>query len=81
MDIGLIVSNILNSAILFFPGNISCFVNSDLEIPAPLLKFLSLYLLLAIGFKRGVELSKSGIISEVLLAVAAAMLIACLVPV
>jgi hypothetical protein len=40
---------------------LAVFVGSDLEIPNPLPKLLSLYLLLSIGFKGGVELNKSGL--------------------
>jgi hypothetical protein len=82
MDVSLIVSNILNPPILFFfLGMTAVFVKSDLEIPPPVPKLLSLYLLLAIGFKGGVELIKSGITQEVVLTLMAAMLMACFVPV
>lgn len=81
MDSSLIVSNILNPPVLFFfLGMIAVFVKSDLEIPAPVPKLFSLYLLLAIGFKGGVELVKSGITQEVVLTLLAAMLMACFVP-
>lgn len=82
MDISLIVSNILNPPILFFfLGMTAVFVKSDLEIPAPMPKLFSLYLLFAIGFKGGVELIKSGITQEVVLTLAAAMMMACVVPI
>jgi len=82
MDTSLIISNILNPPILFFfLGMIAVFVKSDLEIPAPVPKLLSLYLLFAIGFKGGVELIKSGITQEVVLTMLAAMLMACFVPI
>ncbi|MDZ8107606.1 MAG: sodium-dependent bicarbonate transport family permease [Nostoc sp. DedQUE12a] len=82
MDVSLIVSNILNPPVLFFfLGMIAVFVKSDLEIPPPVPKLLSLYLLLAIGFKGGVELIKSGITQEVVLTLIAAMLMACFVPI
>ncbi|MEI2580896.1 sodium-dependent bicarbonate transport family permease [Scytonema sp. PRP1] len=82
MDASLIISNILNPPILFFfLGMTAVFVKSDLEIPAPAPKLLSLYLLLAIGFKGGVELIKSGITQEVVLTLLAAMLMACFVPI
>ncbi len=62
MDSGLILSNILNPPILFFfLGMLAVFCKSDLEIPAPLPKLFSLYLLVAIGFKGGYELLESGI--------------------
>lgn len=81
MDANLIISNILNPPVLFFfLGMTAVFVKSDLEIPAPVPKLLSLYLLLAIGFKGGVELIKSGITQEVILTLLAAMLMACFVP-
>lgn len=82
MDISLIVSNILNPPILFFfLGMVAVFVKSDLEIPAPFPKLLSLYLLLSIGFKGGVELIKSGVTQEVVLTLLAAVLMACAVPI
>ncbi|ERN42497.1 putative permease [Rubidibacter lacunae KORDI 51-2] len=81
MDANSIVSNILNPPVLFFfLGMAAIFVKSDLEIPPPIPKLLSLYLLLAIGFKGGVELVKSGITQEVVLTLLAAMFMACVVP-
>lgn len=82
MDTSLILSNFLNPPILFFfLGMIACWVGSDLEIPQPLPKLFSLYLLLAIGFKGGVELNKSGLTAEVAGTLGAAMLLALIVPV
>ncbi|MFN6464383.1 MAG: sodium-dependent bicarbonate transport family permease [Nostoc sp. DedVER02] len=82
MDLSLIVSNILNPPILFFfLGMTAVFVKSDLEIPAPVPKLFSLYLLMAIGFKGGVELIKSGVTQDVILTLAAAMMMACVVPI
>ena len=82
MDISLITSNILNPPILFFfLGMTAVFVKSDLEIPAPVPKLLSLYLLFAIGFKGGVELIKSGLTEAVGLTMLAAILMACFVPI
>jgi uncharacterized protein len=81
MDTSLIVSNILNPPILFFfLGMIAVFVKSDLEIPIPIPKLFSLYLLFAIGFKGGVELIKSGVTQAVVLTMIAAMLMSCIVP-
>ncbi|MBP5974568.1 sodium-dependent bicarbonate transport family permease [Brasilonema sp. CT11] len=82
MDASLIISNILNPPVLFFfLGMTAVFVKSDLEIPPPVPKLFSLYLLFAIGFKGGVELMKSGITTEVLLTLLAAVLMACVVPI
>jgi uncharacterized protein len=82
MDLSLIASNILNPPILFFfLGMLAVLVKSDLEIPPPIPKLFSLYLLIAIGFKGGVELVKSGINQEVALTMAAAITMSCLVPI
>ncbi|MBW4599012.1 MAG: sodium-dependent bicarbonate transport family permease [Calothrix sp. FI2-JRJ7] len=82
MDVSLILSNILNPPVLaFFLGMLAVFVKSDLEIPAPLPKLFSLYLLFSIGFKGGVELVKSGLSQDVVLTLIAAVLMACIVPV
>lgn len=82
MDGSLILFNILNPPVLFFfLGMLAVFLRSDLEIPQPLPKLFSLYLLLAIGFKGGYELSKSGINSQVAATLIAAIIMACIVPV
>ncbi len=82
MDFNLIVSNILNPPVLFFfVGLIAVWVKSDLEIPQPLPKLFSLYLLFAIGFKGGHEIMSSGFTAEVGATLAVAMLMACLVPI
>lgn len=81
MNANLIMSNILNPPVLFFfLGMIAVLVKSDLEIPPPIPKLFSLYLLLAIGFKGGVELTKSGVNQQVVLTILAAILMACAVP-
>lgn len=82
MNTSLVLSNILNPPVLFFfLGMLAVLVKSDLEIPQPIPKLFSLYLLFAIGFKGGVELVKSGISQEVVLTLLAAMVMACAVPV
>jgi uncharacterized protein len=82
MNSSLILSNILNPPVLFFfLGMLAIFLKSDLEIPAPLPKLFSLYLLLAIGFKGGYELEESGINPQIVLTLLAAVLMASLVPV
>jgi len=81
MDAHLILSNLLNPPVLFFfLGMLACMVGSDLEIPQPLPKFFSLYLLLSIGFKGGVELAKSGFHDKVAWTLAAAVGMAIMVP-
>ena len=82
MDASLIVNNLLSPPILFFfLGVLAVLFKSDLDVPAPLPKFFSLYLLFAIGFRGGVELNHSGMSEQVALALGAAMLMAALVPV
>lgn len=82
MDASLILSNILNPPVLaFFLGMLAVVLKSDLEIPPPLPKLFSLYLLFAIGFKGGVELVKSGITQSVILTLVAAIAMACIVPI
>jgi hypothetical protein len=82
MDLSLVISNFLNPPILFFfLGVTSVLVKSDLEIPAPIPKLFSLYLLLAIGFKGGVELAKSGVSQAVVLTLVLAIIMSALVPV
>ena len=81
MDSALVLQNLLSPAILFFfLGVFAVLLGSDLEIPAPLPKLFSLYLLLSIGFKGGVELQASGLGPDVLLTIGAALLMAVVVP-
>lgn len=81
MDTSLVLQNLLSAPVLFFfLGVIAVLVGSDLEIPAPLPKLFSLYLLLAIGFKGGVELQHSGLGGPVLPTILAAVLMSLLVP-
>ena len=81
MDLTLVASNLLNPPVLFFAlGMVAHFLRSDLEIPQPLPKFFSLYLLLAIGFKGGTELHESGLGGQVLSTLAAAVGMAIFVP-
>jgi uncharacterized protein len=82
MNLDLVISNFLNPPVLFFfLGMIAVFVKSDLEVPAPIPKLFSLYLLLSIGFKGGVELAKSGITQAVLMTMGAAIVMSALVPI
>jgi len=57
MDASLFLNNLSSPPILFFIlGLGAAWVRSDLEIPSPVAKLLSLYLLLAIGFQGGHKL-------------------------
>ncbi|NHM07552.1 sodium-dependent bicarbonate transport family permease [Flavobacterium sp. CYK-4] len=58
MNLQLLTENLTNPALLFFLlGIVAVYLKSDLEIPANSSKFISIYLLFAIGFKGGQELS------------------------
>lgn len=82
MNSSLLLFNILNPPVLFFfSGMIAKLVKSDLDIPQPLPKLFSLYLLLAIGFKGGYEIAESGFTPEITLTLLAAIAMACIVPV
>lgn len=81
MQSSLILFNILNPPVLFFfVGMAAILLKSDLEIPQPLPKLFSLYLLLSIGFKGGYEISKSGLSLEISETMLAAVVMACVVP-
>jgi hypothetical protein len=68
-------------AILFFIlGVASVLLNTKLEVPSGLSRFLSLYLLLAIGLKGGLSLAKSGISEEFFYCLAGGFLMAMLIP-
>lgn len=82
MDLGPVLANLLNPAALFFAlGFLAVIAKTDLEIPAPLPKLFSLYLIISIGYSGGAKLAQSGLGPSVLLYLAAAMLMALIVPV
>ena len=75
------MQNLLDPAILFFVfGVIAGWLHSDLEIPAATAKFLSLYLLMALGLKGGFALAASGLNPSVMISLFAAILMAFIVP-
>jgi len=75
----LLVENLRNPPILFFIlGVAAALLKSDLELPAPAPKVLSLYLLFSIGFHGGVSLTESGVSGLVLRSLAAALLMSCI---
>ena len=66
MNFNLLLENLTNPALLFFVlGIIAVYLKSDLEIPSNSSKFISLYLLFAIGFKGGQELSHEIFTTEI----------------
>lgn len=78
---GGLFQNLIDPAILFFVFGVAVgAVRSNLEIPSALAKFFSLYLLVALGLKGGANLAAGGLPTAGLLALAAALLMAALVP-
>ena len=60
------MQNLIDPAILFFIfGVLAGTVKSNLEIPPAISRFLSLYLLMALGLKGGFALSQSGLTASV----------------
>ncbi len=75
------MNNLLDPAILFFVfGVLAGTVKSNLEIPPAISRFLSLYLLMALGLKGGFALSASGLSAQVGLSLGAAIALAFIVP-
>ena len=75
------MNNLLDPAILFFVfGALAGLVKSNLEISPPIARFLSLYLLMALGLKGGFALAKSGLTPSVALNLTCAVLLAVAVP-
>ncbi|MBU3548425.1 sodium-dependent bicarbonate transport family permease [Polynucleobacter sp. P1-05-14] len=75
------MNNFLDPAILFFVfGTFAGAVKSNLEIPQPIARFLSLYLLMALGLKGGFALHKSGFTLEIGLALGLAVFLAIIIP-
>ena len=73
-------ANLLSPAVLFFAlGLIAALTKSDLKFPEPLYVGLTIYLLVAIGFKGGVAIAEAGI-AKVWLPACAAMVLGALIP-
>lgn len=75
------LNNFFDPAILFFLFGIGAgLLRSNLEIPPPISKFLSLYLLMALGLKGGFALSQSGLNVDVAKGLGAAVFLAIFIP-
>ena len=76
-----VMTSLLDPAILFFVfGFCAGLLKSNLDIPQPISRFLSLYLLMALGLKGGFALAKSGLTLEIASSLGAAVLLALLIP-
>ncbi|MET3117941.1 hypothetical protein AAKU64_002163 [Undibacterium sp. GrIS 1.8] len=75
------MQSILDPAILFFAfGIFAGMIKSNLDIPPQLSRFLSLYLLMALGLKGGFALAHSGLTPQIVSSLGCAILLAVLVP-
>lgn len=74
--------NLITPAILFFLlGVVAGVVKSDLSVPESISRYLSIYLMMAIGFKGGVAIAQTQeITSEVILAILAGLAFSFLTP-
>lgn len=81
MDFQILISNLTNPTLLFFAlGILASVIKSDLEIPSTSVKFISMYLLFAIGFKGGQELSHSPFDEEIIYSIIFGLLISAIIP-
>jgi hypothetical protein len=81
MHLDLLLNNILSIPILFFfLGFIAVQLKSDLEIPQPTSRFLSIYLLMCIGLKGGHELAHGNWNDDTIQCLSIALLMSAVVP-
>jgi len=77
-----ILKNLTDPAILFFFLGVTIgLIRSNLEIPAAIAKFLSLYLLMALGFKGGQALADAGLSGDGVKVIGAGIVLALVIPV
>jgi hypothetical protein len=82
MNLQLLIDNLTNPALLFFVlGIVAVMFRSDLRIPPNSSKFISLYLLFAIGFKGGQELSHSSFSWEIACSILFGLMVAAVIPI
>jgi uncharacterized protein len=78
----LAAQNLLSPMVLFFVvGLIAAFARSDLTVPEPVAKLLSLYLLMSIGFRGGAEVVHHGLSGRLLATLGAGVLLSYATPV
>ena len=81
MDLSLAAQNLISPPVLFFAlGVAAAMVRSELAIPEAVAKALSLYLMLAIGFKGGVAAGEHGLGLDLLAVIGAAAALSFTVP-
>lgn len=80
--IDLALANLVSPVVLFFVlGLAAALARSDMSIPEAAAKTLALYLMMSIGFKGGVEVSKNGVSAALGWTMAAGVLLSALTPV
>ncbi|MEM7635386.1 MAG: sodium-dependent bicarbonate transport family permease [Pseudomonadota bacterium] len=74
--------NLVSPMVLFFAlGLFASFVKSDMSVPSAIAKTMALYLMMAIGFKGGVELAGSGLTMTLFAVLFAGAVLSALLPV
>ena len=76
------LSTILSPIILFFLlGLVAALLRSQMTIPEAFAKGLAVYLMMAIGLKGGVEMSKNALTGDILLVFAAGIMLSFVIPI
>jgi hypothetical protein len=79
--INLAVANLLSPMVLFFVlGLAATLARSDLSIPEAIAKAMSLYLMMAIGFKGGASVAQHGLDAKLGLAILAGVILSAAIP-
>ncbi len=77
----LAIANLLSPMVLFFAlGLAASLARSDLSVPEAVAKLLALYLMMAIGFKGGAAVAKSGIDLQLVGVMLAGMALSAVIP-
>ncbi len=75
------ITALLDPAILFFLlGVVAAGLRSNLDVPKPIVQWLTLYLLMAVGLKGGFTLARYGLSGEAVAALGAALVMALVIP-
>ncbi len=78
----LAAQNLTSPMVLFFVlGLAAAFARSDLSVPEPVAKLISLYLLMSIGFRGGVEVAHYGLNGQLVATIAAGIALSFATPI
>ncbi|MDX1736878.1 MAG: sodium-dependent bicarbonate transport family permease [Alphaproteobacteria bacterium] len=81
MDLSLALQNLMSPSVLFFAlGVAAALARSDLAIPQNIAKGMSLYLMLAIGYKGGVAAIQNGLGLDLFLIIVTATILSLTIP-